>query len=103
MATSDNKNIAISGMQLAASVVAILLTMAGSAVALMDRWATMSDRVLTQEVRSAAKWESQESRDRRQDDDLLRSTQSINSKIDNLSQQLQFLTDSLIEKGVARG
>lgn len=100
---SPDKDIRISGWQLAVSVIAVLLTMTTGGVALVDRWASMSDRLLTQEVRSAARWESQESRDRRQDNDLLRTTESINGKIDTMSNQVQFLIDSLIEKGVARG
>jgi hypothetical protein len=100
---ASQKDIKVSGLQLSISVVMMLIAIAGTTMTLIDRWASVSDRLLTQEVKSEARWEAQAMRDERQDQELLRINQQLNTKLDNVTSQLKFLTDHLITTGGPRG
>ncbi len=92
------KEIRLSTLQLMVAVMALLSPVVIGGFTVMANWSKISDRLLTQEVRNTAKWESQSQRDNRQDADLLRTTQDINKKFDSINMQLKFITEEILKR-----
>ena len=92
------KEIRLSTLQLMVAVMALLSPVAIGGFTDMANWSKIPDRLLTQEVRNTAKWESQSQRDNRQDADLLRTTQDINKKFDSINMQLKFITEEILKR-----
>lgn len=95
MSTQQQNNTAIFSM------VAIGLTVVGMTFAGIHQWKSNTDRILTLEVQLAAQRIHQVERDNRQDGDLSRVASEVKAKLDGLSAQLKFISEKLIEDGVA--
>ena len=82
-------------------MMAIGLTVISMFFAGVWQWKSNTDRILTLEVLVGAQRIHQVERDNRQDNDLSRVAGEVKIKLDGLSAQLKFISQKLIEDGVA--
>ncbi len=79
------------------------LSLAGSVLVFsISRWDEIEKRILVVETQRGVEIKNQLQRDDRQDAESLRRAQQTNSKLDEMNRQLKFITETLVEKGVAR-